>query len=165
MTEKDKRIEFIQQYTLKSMRLKEDKWNKIVIFDEQRQYLQVAGQLTRLFYNVPCARRSLIRTCHSPWSSHRTLPVTFTSTQIGQVGSVTRESTLSNEKRLRYQRMRLHGSSSVEFPHQDFNLCEFLAFGDIYPNALDHFCARVEEVNPKYINTNLSSDHTVSPKY
>ena len=31
-------------------------------------------------------------------------------------------------------------------PHQDFDLTEFIAFGDIYPNALDHFCAWVEEV-------------------
>lgn len=29
---------------------------------------------------------------------------------------------------------------------QNFDLCEFLAFGDIYPNALDHFCGWVEEV-------------------
>ena len=37
-------------------------------------------------------------------------------------------------------------------PHQDFNLCEFLAFGDIYPNALDHFCAWVEEVKAENLN-------------
>ena len=30
---------------------------------------------------------------------------------------------------------------------QDFDLTEFIAFGDIYPNALDHFCAWVEEVD------------------
>ena len=36
---KDKRIEFIREYTLTSMRLKIDKWNKIIISDEQRQYL------------------------------------------------------------------------------------------------------------------------------
>ena len=41
MGDKDRRVEFIQEYTLKSMRLKSDKWNKIIIFDEQRQYLQV----------------------------------------------------------------------------------------------------------------------------
>ena len=43
MADKDRRVEFIQEYTLKSMRLKADKWNKIIIFDEQRQYLQVQG--------------------------------------------------------------------------------------------------------------------------
>ena len=32
-------------------------------------------------------------------------------------------------------------------PPQNFDLCEFLAFGDIYPNALDHFCGWVEEVD------------------
>ena len=36
---KDKRIEFIREYTLTSMRLKIDKWNKIIISDEQRNYL------------------------------------------------------------------------------------------------------------------------------
>lgn len=38
---KDRRLEFIQEFTLRSMRLKIDKWNKIVVHDEQRQYLQV----------------------------------------------------------------------------------------------------------------------------
>ena len=32
-------MEFIRDYTLASMRLKQDKWNKIIISDEQRQYL------------------------------------------------------------------------------------------------------------------------------
>ena len=35
-------------------------------------------------------------------------------------------------------------------PPQNFDLCEFLAFGDIYPNALDHFCGWVEEVDQIY---------------
>ena len=38
---RDRRVEFLQDFTLKSMRLKIDKWNKIVVHDEQRQYLQV----------------------------------------------------------------------------------------------------------------------------
>ena len=38
---RDCRVEFLQDFTLKSMRLKIDKWNKIVVHDEQRQYLQV----------------------------------------------------------------------------------------------------------------------------
>ena len=36
---------------------------------------------------------------------------------------------------------------SNQFPPQNYDLCEFLAFGDIYPNALDHFCGWVEEVD------------------
>ena len=47
MGDKDRRVEFIQEYTLKSMRLKADKWNKIIIFDEQRQYLQVREEAQR----------------------------------------------------------------------------------------------------------------------
>ena len=37
--EKDRRVDFIREYTLTSMRLKQDKWNKIIISDEQRNYL------------------------------------------------------------------------------------------------------------------------------
>ena len=33
------RMEFIQDYTLKSLRLKPDKWNKLIISDEQRTFL------------------------------------------------------------------------------------------------------------------------------
>ena len=33
------RMDFIREYTLASMRLKLDKWNKIIISDEQRQFL------------------------------------------------------------------------------------------------------------------------------
>ena len=32
-------MEFIQDYTLKSLRLKPDKWNKLIISDEQRTFL------------------------------------------------------------------------------------------------------------------------------
>ena len=38
-SEKDRRVDFIREYTLTSMRLKQDKWNKIIISDEQRNYL------------------------------------------------------------------------------------------------------------------------------
>ena len=33
------RLEFIQDYTLKSLRLKPDKWNKLIISDEQRTFI------------------------------------------------------------------------------------------------------------------------------
>ncbi len=32
-------MEFIQDYTLKSLRLKPDKWNKLIISDEQRTFI------------------------------------------------------------------------------------------------------------------------------
>ena len=47
---RDRRVEFLQEFTLKSMRLKIDKWNKIVVHDEQRQYLQVNA--TTFLYNL-----------------------------------------------------------------------------------------------------------------
>ena len=52
MGDKDRRVEFIQEYTLKSMRLKSDKWNKIIIFDEQRQYLQVRLTKYKVMHDV-----------------------------------------------------------------------------------------------------------------
>ena len=33
------RLDFIQDYTLKSLRLKQEKWNKLVVSDEQRGYI------------------------------------------------------------------------------------------------------------------------------
>ncbi len=35
----DPRYDFIQDYTLKSLRLKSDKWVRMVISDEQRSYI------------------------------------------------------------------------------------------------------------------------------
>ena len=32
-------MDFIQDYTLKSLRLKQDKWNKLVVSDGQREYI------------------------------------------------------------------------------------------------------------------------------
>ena len=37
--EKDPRVEFLADFTLKSLRLKSDKWARLVISDEQRTYL------------------------------------------------------------------------------------------------------------------------------
>ena len=56
MGDKDRRVEFIQEYTLKSMRLMADKWNKIIIFDEQRQYLQVMNHFCFRF-SIQCPQR------------------------------------------------------------------------------------------------------------
>ena len=37
--EKDPRVEFLADFTLKSLRLKSDKWARLLISDEQRTYL------------------------------------------------------------------------------------------------------------------------------
>ena len=37
---KDPRIDYIQEFTLKSLRLKPDKWARMVISDEQRIFIQ-----------------------------------------------------------------------------------------------------------------------------
>ena len=46
--EKDPRIEFLSEFTLKSLRLKSDKWARLMISDEQRTYLS-----RFIDYNVP----------------------------------------------------------------------------------------------------------------
>ena len=89
-------------------------------------------------------------TSRSQWWSLQTLPATSTFTRTGQVLLGTRASTLSKKKRPPFLRMRWYSLSSImennRLPPQNYDLCEFLAFGDIYPNALDHFCSLVEEV-------------------
>jgi hypothetical protein len=35
----DPRYDFLQDYTLKSLRLKSDKWARMIISDEQRNYI------------------------------------------------------------------------------------------------------------------------------
>ena len=35
----ESRIDFIQDYTLKSLRLKYDKWARMMVSDEQRSYI------------------------------------------------------------------------------------------------------------------------------
>lgn len=37
--EKDPRVEFLAEFTLKSLRLKSDKWARLVISDEQRTFI------------------------------------------------------------------------------------------------------------------------------
>ena len=40
------RVQFIQDYTLKSMRLKPEKWMKLVISDEQRRHLGMTSNFS-----------------------------------------------------------------------------------------------------------------------
>ena len=35
----DTRVDFIQEYTLKTLRLKPDKWSRMVVSDEQRCFI------------------------------------------------------------------------------------------------------------------------------
>ncbi len=35
----DPRIEFLQEYTIKTLRLKPDKWSRMVVSDEQRTFV------------------------------------------------------------------------------------------------------------------------------
>ena len=37
--EKDPRVEFLADFTLKSLRLKSDKWTRLLISDEMRTYI------------------------------------------------------------------------------------------------------------------------------
>ena len=53
--EKDPRIEFLSEFTLKSLRLKSDKWSRLMISDEMRTYL---SRFTD--YNVPQVDKIII---------------------------------------------------------------------------------------------------------
>jgi len=57
---RDRRVEFLQEFTLKSMRLKIDKWNKIVVHDEQRQYLQVFPETFFILYTFAFREREVL---------------------------------------------------------------------------------------------------------
>ena len=113
-------------------------------------------------------RRNLIcrlfwtRVCLSLWSSPRTslaISMYVWNTRIifgklsrftwtGQAHSGTRGYTLWRGKRSQFRMMRF--SSFLWLAHhlfpQDTNMCDHIAFGDIYPNALDHFCSLVDDV-------------------
>ena len=39
MEQKDPRVEWLANYTCKTLRLKEDKWSRMMVSDEQRTYL------------------------------------------------------------------------------------------------------------------------------
>ena len=152
MGDKDRRVEFIQEYTLKSMRLKSDKWNKIIIFDEQRQYLQVS--LKKVMHDVDLLQafldsnepQSMVISpniaghlhIHTDWpSALRNKGVYFVKKEKTPIPDDEVISILAN--------IMIVSEQTILSP-QNFDLCEFLAFGDIYPNALDHFCGWVEEV-------------------
>ena len=128
------RIEFIREYTLTSMRLKVDKWNKIIISDEQRSYLlafvdkpepqtmvisqNIAGHLQVLFCSeIVIIYQMVHKKIHTDWPSPmRNKGVFF----------------VKKEKK--------------GMPAENFDFAEHMAVGDVYPNVLDYLCLWVEEV-------------------
>ena len=52
--EKDVRIEFLADFTLKSLRLKSDKWSRLLISDEMRTYLSrfVDHKFPQVFFGI-----------------------------------------------------------------------------------------------------------------
>ena len=120
------RLDFIQDYTLKSLRLKQDKWNKLVLSDGQREYILSfieKGEIVRNVYDsnplFPCPTQIFLKS----WSSLRILEVNFRSkiaghcrywkayltlfrfTLTGRVLFATKESSSSSGKPSRYLRM------------------------------------------------------------
>ena len=51
------RMDFVQDYTLKSLRLKQDKWNKLVVADSQREY--IISFIERGEHELPCGEDSV----------------------------------------------------------------------------------------------------------
>ena len=127
------RLDFIQDYTLKSLRLKQEKWNKLVVSDEQRGYI-----LSFIEKDLP---QELIISqniggqlqVHTDWPSP-----------------------------LRNKGVFFVKRHDKPLPEQVEDLLDYMACGDIHPNTLgssnikikitnqlpppDHFCALVEEV-------------------
>ena len=114
-------------------------------------------------------RLFLTKRSHSRWWSLRILPVTSSSTPTGPALSRTKESSLSKGRSSQYLWMRSISLPSYHFTPfrgQDFDLTEFITYGDIYPNALDHFCAWVEEVSEwknKESSSHLFRARSLSP--
>ena len=54
--DKDNRIDFIQDFTLRSLRLKPDKWLRMVVSDEQRGFIQnfVDGEWPQVRWESAC---------------------------------------------------------------------------------------------------------------
>ena len=50
------RIDFLQEFTLKSLRLKGDKWYRMIISDEQRQYIANFIDGRKYFYLLKILR-------------------------------------------------------------------------------------------------------------
>ena len=123
--DKDRRTEFIQEYTLKSMRLKVDKWNKIIISDVQRQYLQ-----DFLDKDLP---QSMVISQNI--AGHLQIHVDWPSA-------------------LRNKGVYFVKRDKEPIPNnEDTDMCDYITLGDIYPNALDHFCSLVDEVRTSRLST------------
>lgn len=110
-------MQFIQDYTLKSMRLKPEKWAKLVISDEQRRHLE-----NFVYKDLP--------------------QVLIISQNIGGQLQIHTDwpSPLKNKGVFFVKR------EAQPLPDQLIKLLTQMTCGDIHPNSLEHFCALVEEV-------------------
>ena len=159
---RDRRVEFLQDFTLKSMRLKIDKWNKIVVHDEQRQYLQVIPDKCLLGQYESHPQIRCFKDCSENFAQafldkEEPQSMVISQNTAGHLIIHTDwPSALKNKGVFFVKREKQpvpldevsldHNWLATAHP-QDFDLTEFITYGDIYPNALDHFCAWVEEVS------------------
>ena len=123
------RLEFIQDYTLKSLRLKQDKWNKLVISDEQRGFLHSfvdQGFPQELVISQNIGGQLQV---HTDWPSP-----------------------LKNKGVFFVKREK------EPLPENVDELLDHMVCGDIHPNALDQFCALVEEVVVPLFKNELNMD-------
>ena len=111
------RIQFIQDYTLKSIRLKPEKWAKLVISDEQRRHLEnfVYKDLPQVLIISQNIGGQL--QIHTDWPSP-----------------------------LRNKGVFFVKREPLPLPKKVIKLLNHMTCGDIHPNSLEHFCALVEEV-------------------
>ena len=124
----DHRIEYIREYTLTSMRLKIDKWNKIIISDEQRSYLLA-------FVDKPEPQQMVIS---QNIAGHLQV---WCCAVLASVGILKPNPNILQIHTDWPSPMRNKGVFFVKkekkpMPAENFDFAEHMAVGDIYPNVL-----------------------------
>ena len=132
----DPRFDFIQDFTLKSLRLKPDKWSRMLVSDEQRTFL--SNFVDRAYPQVRSCFIVSIRTESKAYFTYQELVISqnFSGHLVIHTDW---PSPLKNKGVYFVKREPQH------IPREAF--LDILTCGDIHPNSLDHFCAWVEEVN------------------
>ena len=123
------------------MRLKPEKWVKLVISDEQRRHLEN-------FVYKGCPHTSHL----TPHTSHPSPLITFYSSDLPQVLIISQN--IGGQLQihtdwpspLRNKGVFFVKREAVPLPDRVKELLNHMTCGDIHPNSLEHFCALVEEV-------------------
>ena len=144
--EKDPRIEFLADFTLKSLRLKSDKWARLLISDEQRTFLSrfIDHTVPQVYFvTLQIRDKCIILTiphCKSDLSFYLFQELVISQNFSGHLVIHTDWPTPLKTKGVYFVKR-----DPKPLPKENF--LSFMTCGDIHPNSLDHFCAWVEEVS------------------